>query len=189
MGQDAVSWIKQDVGRIANKIARGTAQVAFQELQEAHLQIMDSFYSGYDPVKNYMFFYTDKETNQRFVGFAHGYKRTNNLRNGSLDPIGVVPSGNHSFKATIMVGSSGMSDYVNGSGNTIPGSFVFEQMWDKSIRGLPPGYRGHVGTFEISASPAGLGISGSPNSSMEQFLSQWVAIRGPEVSDKIAFSV
>ena len=188
MGQDAVGWIKQDVGRIANKIARGTAQVAFQELQEAHLQIMKSFYS-YDPVKNYTFMYKDKETGQQRIGYAHGYKRTYNLRDGSLDPIGVVPSGKHSFKATIMVGSSGMSDYVNGSGNTIPGSFVFEQMWDKSIRGLPPGHRGHVGTFEISASPAGLGISGSPNSSMEQFLSQWVVVRGPEVSDKIAFSL
>lgn len=186
---DPIAEIKQEVGRIANKIARGTAQVAFQELQEAHLEIMNSFYSGYTPVKNYRFSYKDKETGEMKIGYAHGYKRTNNLRDGSLDPIGVIPSGEHSFKATIMVGANGMSDYVNGAGRGIPGSYVFDLMWNSSIRGFPPGYRGHVGEFSISASPAGLGISGSPDFAMESFTSQWIAVRGPEVSDSIAFSL
>lgn len=165
---------------MARRMANGVAQVAFFEMQEAHEEIMASFYGGYSPVGSYTYYYVD-ENGKFYSGIAPGYKRTNNLKN-SLNPVG-VSGGGTSFQAVIEVGPEGMSDYTNSTGHTFPGSAVFDMIWDQGIRGLPPGYRGHIGNVSISASPAGIGISGKPGEAMDQFVDQWVVIRAPEVAD------
>lgn len=179
--------IKQEVGKIGNRIARGVAQVAYSEMMDAHSEIMDSFYGGYTPVTTYKFLFTSKTDGNKYWGLAHGYKRTNNLRSNSIVPVGVVPSGDHSFKATIQVGSAGMSDYTNSSGRVFPASAVFDMIWNQGIRGLPEGYRGHIGDVNISAAPAGIGISGKPGEAMDDFVERWIVERAPEVADIIAF--
>ncbi len=182
-----INEIKQDISRIGNKIAKGVATVAFQDLQEAHREIMESFYNGYTPVRSYRFWY--EKDGHVFMGKKPGYKRTNNLRYNSIIPEGIVSSGKHSFQATIQVGASNMSDYTNNTGRTFPAEGVFDLMWNQSIRGLPPGNRGHVGTFSISAAPVGVGISGSPENAMHDFVEQWGNVRGAQVADMIASSV
>lgn len=181
-----IADIKQEVGRIANRIARGVAQVAYSEMLDAHAEIMNSFYGGYTPVKSYRFYYVDPEGWVSY-GIAPGYRRTNNFRSNSIVPVGVVPSEAHSFKATIQVGSSGMSDYTNSSGRVFPASAVFDMIWNQGIRGLPEGYRGHIGSVDISAAPAGIGISGKPGDAMDEFVSRWISERAPEVADIVAF--
>ena len=171
--------------RIGNKIARGVAEIAFEDLQESHSEIMASYYAGYTPVKRYRFWYV--KDGFVHMGYKPGYKRTGNLKN-SLNPVGVT-GGNFTYSAHVNVSSENMSDYTNSSGRTFPGSAVLEMVWDEGIRGLPPGYRGHVGDVSISASPVGIGISGAPGESMEQFVDEWGLIRGPEVADLIAFGV
>lgn len=143
---------------------------------------MDSFYAGYTPVSSYTYYaYKD---GQFYSGIAPGYRRTGNLRK-SLSPVGVTGGGT-SFSATIHVDSGGMSDYVNNTGHTFPASGVLNLIWDEGVRGLPAGYRGHVGDVNISASPAGIPISGKPSTAMDTFVDQWVVIRAPEVADIIA---
>lgn len=149
---------------------------------------MNSFYAGYSPVDVYHYTYTTPE-GMVYSGKSHGYRRTWNLRYGSFEPKGVIPSGKHSFKATVNIGSSGMSDYVNSTGHSFPASGVFDLMWNQSIRGLPPGNKGYVGAVNISAAPAGVPISGSPDESMTQFVDNWGMIRGIIVADQIANSV
>ena len=178
--------IKQEVGRIGNRIARGVAQVAYSEMMDAHSEIMNSFYDGYTPVKSYTFYYVSPD-GWVSIGKAHGYRRTYNFRSKSIVPVGVVPSGDHSFKATIQVGSAEMSDYTNSTGRVFPASAVFDMIWNEGIRGLPPGYRGHVGDVAISAAPAGISISGKPGEAMDDFVERWIVERAPEVADIIAF--
>lgn len=178
-----INEIKQDVSRIGTKIARGVATVAFQDLQTAHTEIMNSFYAGYTPVK---YFWFKKGLYPRLM---RGYQRTNNLRNNSIIPQGVEPAGEHSFWARVQVGSANMNDYVNCFGRTFPASGVFDLVWNQGIRGLPPGYDGHVGEVNISASPVGVGISGHPGNAMDDFVEQWGAVRGVQVIEMIAGSV
>ena len=147
------------------------------------MEIIESFYAGYDPVTAYTYFYFTPDGKGFYYGRASGYQRTGNFRN-SLQPIGVV-GGGHSYSAIIDVGSDGMSDYVNSTGHTFPGSAVFDLIWNQGIRGLPPGYRGHIGNVEISASPVGVSISGKPDEAMEQFLNGWWDVRGSLIADSI----
>ena len=182
-----ISDIKQDVGRVANKIARGVAQVAALDLCDAHTEIMNCYYSGYTPVQSYMYEYQSPD-GKYYSGIAHGYKRTDNLKK-SLDPKGVVPSGKHSFKATIEVSSQKMNDYVNSTGHTFPASSVFDLVWNQANRGLPPGYIGHIEHFDINTAPVGVWISGSPDNAMTEFVNTWGYQRGPMVADSIAFNI
>lgn len=182
-----ISEIKQDVSRIANKIAKGVAEVAYTDMQEAHRAIMNSFYAGYSPVKSYTYFYFSPDGKGFYYGRSHGYRRTHNLRK-SLSPVGVV-GGGHSYSAIIDVGSDGMADYTNSTGHTFPGSAVFDLIWNQGIRGLPPGWRGHIGNVDIDAAPVGVGISGIPDEAMGQFLEKWWDVRGSGIADSIAFSV
>lgn len=181
-----IGEIKHEVGLMASKISKGVASVAYQEMQDAHAEIMNSFYSWYTPVKYYTYYYY--KDNTFYSGKAHGYKRTENLKK-SLKPIGIFPAGKYGFDAVINIGSDGMSDYVNNTGHTFPASAVFDLIWNQANRGLPPGYRGHIGQVSISAAPAGVSISGSPDEAMNEFIEAWPEIRGPEVSDIIASGV
>ena len=182
-----IAEIKREVGQDANKIARGVATIAFDDLQIAHQEIMNSFYGGYSPVSSYWFIW--EKDGRLFQGTDHGYRRTGNLRENSIIPRGVTKSGEHGFMATIEVGSSGMSDYKNSTGHTFPAAGVFDLMWNQSIRGLPPGYIGYIEEFSISAAPVGVYISGSPDSAMNQFIENWGFQRGVQVADQVAFSI
>lgn len=186
--QKIIADIKQDVGRIGNKIARGVAQVAHLEMQDAHREIMNDYYSGYTPVKSYAYQYVTPD-GKFYAGIAHGYRRTYNLRYKSLDPQRVFKSGSHSFKAVIRVGSQKMDDYINSTNHEFPASAVFDLVWNQANRGLPPGNRGHIGFFSINAQPAGVPISGSPHLAMKDFVESWGIIRGPEVADLFAADV
>ena len=190
-----INSIKQDVGRVGNKIAHGVAQVAFEDLQEAHQAIMDSYYD-YDPVKNYHYHWVDPDGTV-FDGYSHGYNRSGNLEN-TLQPVGVKSSGRHSFLAHVNVTSAMMHDYPgttrmyrNGAynGGAFPATGVFDLVWNQGIRGLPAGYVGHAGPININASPVGVGISGYPGDAMKDFVHKWGAVRGGQVADSIAFSV
>ena len=180
--------IKQDVGRIGNKIARGVAEVAAIELQDAHREIMNDYYSGYTPVKSYAYQHITSD-GKFYGGMSHGYHRTYNLKYKSIIPKGVIPSGKHSFKATVEIGSANMENYTNVTGHEFPASAVFDLMWNQANRGLPPGYRGHIGTFSISASPAGVAISGSPDQAMKDFVESWGTERGGDVADIMASNI
>lgn len=182
-----IDSIKQDVGRDANKVARGVANIAFQDLQAAHSSIMDEYYGGYTPVTSYYFYY--EKDGQEYRGISHGYRRTKNLKNNSIIPRGVVPSGKHGFKATVEVGSSGMNDYVNQTGRTFPASAVFDMVWNEGIRGLPFGYMGHIENFTINSAPVGVAISGTPDQAMGDFVNRWGFERGPQVADMVAFNI
>lgn len=182
---DLIGSIKRDVNNIGRKIAKGVADIAFIDLQEAHAEIMASYYGGYSPVKSYRFWYL--KDGFVYQGIAPGYRRTGNLKK-SLSPVG-VSGGGFTYTAAVNIGSDKMGDYTNSSGRTFPGSAVFDMIWNEGIRGLPPGYRGHVGDVSISAAPVGVAIAGKPGESMEQFVDEWGLIRGPEVADMIAFSV
>ena len=81
-----------------------------------------------------------------------------------------------------------MKDYKNTTGRIFPASAVFDMIWNEGIRGLPEGYRGHIGDVNISAAPAGIGISGKPSSAMDDFVDRWIVERAPEVADMIAYS-
>ena len=180
-----INEIKAEVKRIGQRIANGVAQVAFQEMQDAHMAIMEDFYGGYTPVQSYTYYCY--KNGILYSGRSHGYRRTGNLRN-SLNPVGVTGSGT-TYTATIQVGSAGMSDYINSTGHTFPGSAVFDMIWNDGIRGLPEGYRGHIGDINISTAPAGVPISGKPGEAMDQFVNEWVVIRAPEVADIIASGI
>ena len=177
-----ISDIKQDVGKIANKIARGVAQVALFELQEAHSEILDDFYGGYTPVKSYH--YITYAHGRLWAGQTHGYRRTGNLRK-SINPREIVQVGKHGFIAGVDIGPINMDGYINSTGRVFPASEVFDYIWNFSNRGLPPGYKGHIGEFSISAAPAGIAISGSPHEAMSQFVEGW-GVRAGEVADLIA---
>ena len=179
--------IKQDVGRIANKIARGVAQVALQDLQEAHSAIMDDFYGGYTPVSSY--YYSNKVYGRVWSGIAHGYRRTGNLRNNSILPQGITSVGRHWFQAEVLIGPMNMDDYINSTGHVFPASNVFDYMWNYGTRGLPPGYKGHIEQFTINTTPVGVQISGSPHEAMSEFVNTWGNQRGGQVADQIAHSI
>ena len=183
-----IAAIKQDVGRTANKIARGVAQIAFEDLKIAHSEIMDSFYGGYTPVSSYDWYY-EMPNGKLYSGTSHGYRRTGNLRENSIIPQGVTSSGTHSFSAKVQIGSANMESYINSTGRIFPGSGVFDLMWNESIRGLPSGYIGHIEKFTINAAPVGVWISGSPDNAMNEFVNTWGYQRGPQVADMVAFSV
>lgn len=184
-----INSIHQDISRIANKIAHGVATVALEDLREAHSQIMDDYYDGYDPITgSYPFQYPDKQTGESRIGYAHGYVRSGNLAN-SFIADGVFGAGKHSFVAKTHAGADNMSDYVNSSGRTFPAAGVFELVWNQANRGMPSGYRGHIGTFSINASPLGVSIGGSPDNAMAEFVDRWGATRGGEVADQIAHSI
>ena len=174
--------IKIDVGRIANKIARGVAEVALFDLQDAHKEIIDDFYAGYTPVDSYH--YINYVYGKLWAGQAHGYRRTGNIRR-SLNPLGVKPSGAHGFSAEIQVGAMNMDGYINSTGHVFPASKVFDYIWNYANRGLPPGYKGHISEFSVSATPAGIGISGTPHSAMSQFVDLY-GPRAGEVADMMA---
>lgn len=182
-----LSSIKQDIGIDASKIARGVAQIAYDDLQIAHSSIMDCYYGEYSPVSSYYFFY--EKDGRLFQGQSHGYRRKDNLRNNSIQPQGVFPSGEHGFSAIVQIGSSGMSNYVNSSGREFPASGVFDLVWNEGIRGLPSGYVGHIGEVDINAAPVGVAISGTPNNAMDEFVDTWGYQRGPQVADMVAFSI
>ena len=181
-----INDIKRDVVKIGRKIARGVAEIAFEDLQEAHSSIMDSYYSGYSPVGSYHYYYYTPG-GKFYSGQAHGYRRTGNLRN-SLMPQGVVGGGD-SYSAIIQISPANMDGYINSTGRVFPGEGVFDLVWNQGIRGLPAGYRGHIGDVSISAAPVGVGISGKPNEAMKQFMDGWWSQRGQQVADMIAFSV
>lgn len=179
-----IAEIKEDVGRIGNKIARGVAQKALEDMTEAHTQIMNSYYAGYSPTDYYT--YVSPKTHLAMT--SHGYERTDNLRNGSFQSLGVT-GGGHTFSASVLIGPISMGSYVNSMGLSFPGSAVFGLVWDQGIRGLPPGHKGYVGAVEISASANGVPMSGSPNNAMSEFMDQWWDIVGSAEADRIAFSV
>ena len=141
--------IKKDLGKTANKLARRVAEIALDDMILAHKEIMRSYYNGYTPVKNYKYFYRDKVTHEARIGYAHGYNRINNLGENSRVPIGIQQKGKHGFNAIFHVSGENMEDYTNSSGRVFPGEAVFNMVWNEGIRGLPPGYRGHVGDVNI----------------------------------------
>ncbi len=179
--------IKQDVGRIANKIARTVAEIALFDLEEAHSSIMDDFYNGYTPVNSYTYY--NYVWGRLWMGKARGYRRTGNLRDNSLTPLPVTPSGTNGFKASVFVGSQKMDSYINSTGRIFPASGVFDLMWNQSIRGLPPNYKGHIEEFEINTAPMGVRISGSPDEAMKEFVNTWGAERGVQVVDMVAHDI
>lgn len=178
--------IKRDIGKIGNKIARGVAEIAYDDMQEAHSSIIDSYYGGYTPVSSYTYYYYSP-SGEFYSGRSHGYRRTGNLRK-SIIPQGVTGSG-HSFTARIQVGPMQMDGYINSTGRVFPADAVFDLIWDQGIRGLPPGYRGHIGDVTISAAPVGIGISGKPDDAMNQFMDSWWSQRGSQMADMIAGSI
>lgn len=182
-----VNSIKIDVGRVANKIARGVAQIALQDLQEAHSAIMDDFYGGYTPVSSY--YYYNYVYGRVWAGISHGYRRTGNLRNNSIIPQGISSVGKHGFKASVLIGAMNMNDYINSTGRVFPASNVFDYMWNYGTRGLPPGEIGHIEQFSINTAPVGVWISGSPNEAMNEFVNTWGNQRGAQVADMVAHSV
>ena len=148
---------------------------------------MDSFYAGYTPVESYTYYaYKDGIF---YSGRSHGYRRTYNLRENSIIPQGVIPSGKHSFKAQISIGSQNMNDYVNVTNHVFPASAVFDLIWNQGIRGLPPGNRGYVGEVNISANVADIYMSGTPDEAMNDFMEQWIAERASDVADIIASGI
>ena len=154
-------------------------------MKDAHTEIMNDFYNGYTPVESYAYQYITPD-GKFYAGMSHGYRRTYNLRYKSINPLGVIPSGKHSFKAIVAINSDNMENYTNVTGHEFPASNVFDLMWNKGVRGLPPGNRGHIGTVSISASPAGVPIGGTPANAMAEFVNAWGSIRGGEVADIIA---
>jgi hypothetical protein len=68
-----------------------------------------------------------------------------------------------------------MDGYINSTGRVFPAEGVFDLIWDQGIRGLPEGYRGHIGNVSISAAPVGIGISGKPDEAMNEFMDNWWA--------------
>ena len=110
--REIINEIKKDVGRIANRIARETAQVALEDISQAHKAIMDSYYAGYTPVDHYYYSWEDPKTGQVYSGITHGYRRTNNLYEGSREPVGVFKSGNNGYKAVFRASSNNMEDYT-----------------------------------------------------------------------------
>ena len=181
-----INDIKSDVTKIGRKIAKGVAEIAYEDLQEAHSSIMDSYYSGYSPVSSYHYYYYTQD-GKFYSGQSHGYRRTGYLRN-TIIPQGVSGAGN-SYSARIQISSANMDGYINSTGRVFPGDAVFGLIWDEGIRGLPAGYRGHIGDVNISAAPVGVSISGKPNEAMNDFMNGWWSQRGSQVADMIAFSV
>lgn len=181
-----IADIKQDVGRVANKIARGVAQIALQDLREAHSSILDDYYAGYQPVQTY--YYSNYIYDRLWSGISHGYRRTGNLRK-SIMPIGVTPVGKHGFAARVQVGSANMDSYINSTGAIFPASGVFDLIWNQSIRGLPPGYLGYIEKFNINTAPVGVWISGSPEQAMSEFVNTWGKQRGQQVADMVAYGI
>ena len=177
--------IKQDVGKIANKIARGVAQKALEDMQAVHSMIMIQYYNGYSPIRTYT--YISPKTGLEHK--ASGYRRTGNLGANSIIPKGVTQIGEHGFKAAVQIGSSGMSDYTNNMGRTFPASGVFDLVWNMGNRGLPPDYPGHVELFSVGLNYNGISMSGTPDNAMNEFMNQWWDIIGSVESDKIAHSV
>lgn len=181
-----ITDIKQDVGRVANKIARNVAQIALKDLQEAHSSILDDYYAGYTPVTTY--YYSNYIYGKLWQGTSHGYRRTGNLRQ-SIMPIGVSSVGKHGFAARVQVGSANMDSYINSTGNIFPASGVFDLIWNQSIRGLPPGNIGYIEEFKINTAPVGVWISGSPNEAMTEFVNTWGKQRGQQVADMVAYGI
>ena len=186
---DLIASIKQDVGRVANKIARGVAQVASEDLKTAHTEIMNDYYGGYTPVRSYWYHWQDHASGKIYEGYASGYRRKNNLRENSIVPLGVVQCGINSFSASIQVSSSNMDDYVNSTNHVFPASGVFNLVWNEGIRGLPPGNIGHIEKFNINTAPVGVWITGTPDEAMSEFVDNWGSLRGSQVADEIAFKI
>lgn len=178
---DIINEIKKDVGRIAMKLARGVISVAFDDLYQAHKDIMKSYYEGYTPVDHYYYDYIDPRTGIHYAGIAHGYRRTYNLGENSRVIKGIYPRGKHGFRAVIGIGAENMEDYVGMTGRTFPASAVFDMIWNQGIRGLPPGHRGHIGDVEIDADPVGVHVEGFPHKAMEDFVQTWGDTRGKQV--------
>lgn len=182
---EIINEIKRDVGKIANKIVYTVAIIAMDDLVKAHKNIMKSYYEGYTPVDHYFYDYTDKD-GVRHSGITHGYRRTYNLGENSRTPIGVVRKGKHSCRAIINISSDNMEDYTNHvTGSQFPASSVFDLVWNKGIRGLPPGNRGHIGKVEIDTDLYGIHLSNSPSEAMIKFISDWGYTRGREITDDI----
>ena len=177
--------IKKDVGKIANKITRGVARKALEDMEMAHSMIMIQYYSGYSPVNTYT--YISPKSGAKIT--TNGYRRTGNLGANSIIPLGISQVGEHGFKATVQIGSSGMSDYINNMGRTFPASGVFDLVWNNGNRGLPPGYPGHVELFSINVGFNGISMSGTPDNAMNDFMNQWWNAVGSNEADKIAHNV
>ena len=176
-----INEIKSDLTKMSHKICRGIAEVALFDMQEAHSEIMSSYYAGYTPVDSYTFYQYGKD-GKFYSGKAHGYRRTGNLRNNSIIPFGVVSHGD-TASASVQISPANMDSYVNSTGAVFGAEGVFDLVWNQGIRGLPPGYRGHVGDVNISASPVGVAISGKPGAAMDDFMEQWLVIRAPQIAD------
>lgn len=187
-----VEAIVMDVGRVANRFAHGIAQIAFDDLAIAHQEVMNSYYSGYTPKSYYHYHYVDPNNGKVYDGISHGYRRTGNLRN-SFSPVGVIGSGRHSFKAVVTESPAGMSDYIGYASkkynHTFPASGVFDLVWNQGMRGLPAGNVGSIGPINISASPVGVGISGSPSNAMSEFVVKWGDVRLAEAAAAVAASI
>lgn len=191
--REIINEIKKDVGKIAVKLAQRIANQAYEDFSQAHKAIMDSYYAGYTPVEYYHYSWRDPKTGKVYSGITHGYRRTYNLYEGSREPVGVFRSGQHSYKAIFRASSKNMEDYTttkpNGDERTFPASGVFDLVWNQGIRGLPPGYRGHVGDVNIKASIFGINLSGYPDDAMVTFVNEWGNQRGKDVADRIAENI
>lgn len=182
--QKQLDDIIQDVGKLANKIARGVALKAQDDMEIAHSMIMVSYYDGYTPVSSY--YYKSPKTGATII--TNGYRRTGNLGSNSIIPLGVSQVGTHGFKASIQISPTNMSDYVNNMGRTFPASDVFDYVWNYGNRGLPPGNPGHIGSFDVNITVDGISISGRPSNAMDEFMDQWWDVVGNNEADKIAHS-
>ena len=106
MAQDVFDTIKQEIGKLGKKVARGVVQQALKDMQHAHEAIVTNYYDAYTPVKCYT--YISPKTNMPVK--THGYRRTNNFRNNSLESLTISHDGT---QAKMIISSNNMHDYVN----------------------------------------------------------------------------
>lgn len=168
---------------MSHKICRGIAEVALFDMREAHSEIMNSYYAGYTPVSSYTYYYYSEDGNF-YSGRSHGYRRTGNLGKNSIIPFGVVSHGD-TASASIQISPANMDAYINSTGAIFGPEGVFDLVWNQGVRGLPDGYRGHIGDVNISASPVGIPIAGKPGAAMDDFMEQWLTVRAPQIADII----
>ncbi len=184
---ELINDIKIDVGKTCNKFAKRVAEIALQDLEDAYKNIMQSYYAGYTSVAYYSFFYHDPETHEQRMGISHGYRRRKEggMGDNALTVMGVSPRGKHGFKATIKVSPDDVPDYENSSGRIFPSAGVFDLMWNEGNRGLPEGYRGHIGDINVNTNTFGVSLTGSLDKAMNDFVQNWGNERGKQIADRI----
>lgn len=103
-----INAIKKDVGMIAYKLSYGVAKIAREELIQIHSLLVNSFYSEYSP---------------------SSYVRGRQLAH-TIDPKNISKFGEKRYQASVDVKPHG--SYRHNEND------VFDLIWNKGNRGLPP---------------------------------------------------